>query len=215
LSFHAVSWVLKNSKERLGNRLVLIVLADHAHADGTNAFPSVDTIKTESYMSERNVRYALRALEQSGAIYRTGVHDSGTHIYAIGGMQDLQGGQSSNSDMQDIAPKRLEQPAPSEERLGGMDSQEIVAHYVEHAESLGVVIPRQTKGATAQQIGKLVQEGIDSCWILRAVELLTEKGLNPSTLPSLVVEAQREGKRNGKNGLTAAQILALPVEETL
>lgn len=107
---------------------------------------------------------------------------------------------------------RTRSASVSEEGIGAND---LVAHYVGHATSLGVVLPRQSKGAAAQQVGKLVREGIEPRWIRRALELLTEKGLNPASLPSLVVEAQREGQRNGKHGLTAAQILALPAEEML
>ena len=211
MSVHAISWVLRNSKERLGNRLVLIVLADHAHGDGTNAWPSVATIKEEACLSERNVRYALRALEQSGAIYRSGRHESGTYIYTIAGVQDLPEGQSAEAYVQSFAPKPSEPPLKDSPR----GTQELVAHYVDHASLLGVVLPGQTKGATAQQIGKLVTEGIDPRWIRRASELLTEKGLNPASLPSLVVEAQREDHRQARNGLSAAQIRELPAEEAV
>ena len=56
MSVHVISWVLSHSEERLGNRLVLIVLADHAAKDGSDAFPSVNTIAQEARMSKRAVR---------------------------------------------------------------------------------------------------------------------------------------------------------------
>src|SRR5688572_23904285 len=44
VSIHVMSWVLKNSETRLGERLVLLVLADHADEAGKNAWVSVNTI---------------------------------------------------------------------------------------------------------------------------------------------------------------------------
>ena len=88
MSVHVLSWVLKNSDETLGRRLVLIVLADHARDDGTGAWPSVQTIARETRMSERQVQRCLRDLEGSEAIERTGRHRvegqrHGTFIYAV------------------------------------------------------------------------------------------------------------------------------------
>ena len=44
--------------------LVLIVLATHAHEDGTSAFPAVETIAAKARVTRRTVQYALRRLEQ-------------------------------------------------------------------------------------------------------------------------------------------------------
>lgn len=84
MSVHVMSWVLRNSEERLGRRLVLLVLADHASEDGTGAWPSVATIAREARMSESQSRECLRRLEDSGAIRKTGEKSSsGTYIYDV------------------------------------------------------------------------------------------------------------------------------------
>lgn len=49
-------------------RLVLAVLADHAHADGTAAFPSKQTIADVVGITARNVALHLRKLEAQGLI---------------------------------------------------------------------------------------------------------------------------------------------------
>lgn len=73
MSIHVMSWVLRHSEERVaGRRLVLLVLADHAHEDGRCSWPSIKTIAHEARMSERGVQYALRELEESGRIIRDG-----------------------------------------------------------------------------------------------------------------------------------------------
>jgi hypothetical protein len=47
---------------------VLMVLCDHAHKDGTGAWPAVATIAAEARMTERSVQRALKALRQRGLI---------------------------------------------------------------------------------------------------------------------------------------------------
>lgn len=88
MSVHVVSWVLEHSDAKLGERLVLLVLADHAEHDGTNAWPAVATIARQTRLSERQVQRCLRALEARGEITKTGSHRAGaqrygTHVYAV------------------------------------------------------------------------------------------------------------------------------------
>jgi hypothetical protein len=68
VTVHVTSWVLRNSRATLGSRLVLLVLADYADEDGGSCWPSVATIARESLLSERQVQYCLRHLEQLGEI---------------------------------------------------------------------------------------------------------------------------------------------------
>lgn len=107
LSVHAISWVLRYSEAELGDRLVLIVLADHAHADGTKAYPSLGTLAAESRMSERQVRRCLRNLEASGAISRTGTTPRGINVYHVhmeGHIVPPQGAEMSPPGGQDVPP---------------------------------------------------------------------------------------------------------------
>jgi hypothetical protein len=48
--------------------IVLVGLANHADPDGRNAFPSLRRLAGYTRLSERTVRYALRALEDLGLI---------------------------------------------------------------------------------------------------------------------------------------------------
>lgn len=78
-----MSWVLRESEAHLGDRLVLLVLADHAREDGTSAWPSIETIAHQSRLSERQARRCLRNLEEAGEIVETGKSRKGTHIYSF------------------------------------------------------------------------------------------------------------------------------------
>jgi DNA-binding Lrp family transcriptional regulator len=83
MSIRAMTAVWEHSRQTLGTRLVVLALADYAHDDGGNAYPSVSTLAAKAYMSERNVQYALRRLEQAGEIERQGTHVSGATIWRI------------------------------------------------------------------------------------------------------------------------------------
>jgi hypothetical protein len=77
MSVQALSWVLENSAARLGARLVLIALANHAHDDGSNAYMSQATIAREARLTVRQVRRCLNELETSGEIIRSGKTEHG------------------------------------------------------------------------------------------------------------------------------------------
>ena len=68
MSVQALSWVLEQSPARGTDRLVLLSLANHAHPDGSHAWPAVATIAREAGVSERSAQRALRSLEELGAI---------------------------------------------------------------------------------------------------------------------------------------------------
>lgn len=86
MSVVPLSWVLKKSPvDEPSDRLVLIALADCAHDDGTNAFPSVETLATMARVSERTVQRALNRLVKGGAIRLDGKAPNGsqTNCYTI------------------------------------------------------------------------------------------------------------------------------------
>lgn len=63
-----MSWVIEHSKQKGSSFVVLLMIANHAHSDGTNAFPSYDTIARESRISHRQVTRIIPKLEASGEL---------------------------------------------------------------------------------------------------------------------------------------------------
>lgn len=49
-----------------GEMLLALALADHAHDDGTNIYPSIAQLSEKTRQSERSVQYQLRKMEESG-----------------------------------------------------------------------------------------------------------------------------------------------------
>ena len=71
MSVEAIAWVLNHAPvESPVSKLVLVALANHAHPDGSAAFPSVATICRYTCLSERSVRQHLDNLEALGIIRR-------------------------------------------------------------------------------------------------------------------------------------------------
>lgn len=132
MSWQAATFVTQNSKHKGSYLLTLLMIANHAHADGTGAWPSIATLAKETRLSERGVQYCIQKLKESGEL---GVipdgGPKGVNGYCIIGMtqtlrqsksgmtQDLPAVTQENwpDDATAIAPKRneisLERSAPS------------------------------------------------------------------------------------------------------
>lgn len=66
MSIQAIAWVLENSGAEMGDRLVLLAIANHCDGAGYNAYPSVDQIAVEARVSRRTVFRSLESLELQG-----------------------------------------------------------------------------------------------------------------------------------------------------
>lgn len=72
MSIEAIHWALNAARPPRDRRdasslaMVLVGLANYADPDGCNAFPSLARLARYTRLSERSVRYALRALEELG-----------------------------------------------------------------------------------------------------------------------------------------------------
>jgi hypothetical protein len=83
MSIKAIQVVLDESRHKGSALLLMVVLANYAHDDGTYAFPSVATMTRYTRLTRKNVQLLLRKLEQSGELTSMGIHTSGTTIYRL------------------------------------------------------------------------------------------------------------------------------------
>ncbi len=71
MSIQAMTWALEQQLVTDATaRHVLLCLANYANQDGRGAFPSVETLKADTGLSERTIRYKLDDLERAGVIRR-------------------------------------------------------------------------------------------------------------------------------------------------
>lgn len=69
MALDPILWAMKDAPVRdAGERMILMVLAEHADEDGCNAFPSISTLARYALCSTRNVQLKLRALADRGLI---------------------------------------------------------------------------------------------------------------------------------------------------
>lgn len=87
MSWEATTYVTKFSGHKGAAYLTLLILANRADPDGSNAYPSVETLARETRMSARQTRRILRVLEASGEVCAEGKSKYGTTNYRIVGVQ--------------------------------------------------------------------------------------------------------------------------------
>ena len=83
MALNVLTWVFYNSPTVKSDRLVLLALADNAHDDGAGAYPSVETLARKAGLSKRATQYALRSLEEVGAIEEVGKSRYGTTEWCV------------------------------------------------------------------------------------------------------------------------------------
>jgi hypothetical protein len=84
MSIQAVAWVLERSKVKLGARLVLIAIANHADERGDNCWPSIELLAREAGMTARQVYNVMPKLVESGELeILRGMGPRGVHRYRI------------------------------------------------------------------------------------------------------------------------------------
>lgn len=87
MSWQAASFVTEHSQHKGSYLLTLLMIANHAHADGTGAWPSIATLARETRMSERGVQYCIQKLRDSGELeVIADGGPKGVNGYSIAGM---------------------------------------------------------------------------------------------------------------------------------
>src|SRR5262245_27068310 len=84
MSIKVMSHVWTHSKQRGSYLVTMLAIADYAHDDGKNAYPSIATLAKKTRMTERNVQLVLRKLvddEELVIEFNAGPH--GCNRYAI------------------------------------------------------------------------------------------------------------------------------------
>ena len=70
MSIEAMVWVLDQTGVMTTNeKFVLLGIANHASRDGSNAFPSVDTLCGYTELSRSTVNRAIKSLQDKGVLY--------------------------------------------------------------------------------------------------------------------------------------------------
>ena len=91
MSYEATDAVLKLSRARGTERLILLILATHANPVSGEAWPSIATLATESMMGGRQVQALIRRLQVSGELsIEQGRGRKNTNTYRVTCMEKVQ-----------------------------------------------------------------------------------------------------------------------------
>jgi hypothetical protein len=84
VSVQAISWVIEKSSHKGSSFVLMLVVANHAHSDGTGSYPSVETLAREARISVRQVFRLIPKLVRSGEL-RAEAHAGprGTTLYSL------------------------------------------------------------------------------------------------------------------------------------
>lgn len=157
-----MTWVLDNSESTSGARLVLLVLAEHAHDDGSESYPSVETIMRRTRMSRRGVQEALRRLESDAHIAQDGVSRKGTVVYRVvmgaqnprgRGLQREGGAADAPEPSIGTRPNKKENAhASKREELNGKAPDGFPVELRRHANEVYVILKRVAEVHGAQRV---------------------------------------------------------------
>lgn len=112
MSIEAMTWALGVPVG--GNQKVMLLgLANHAHPDGSEAYPSLDTLATYGCCNRSTARRNVRSLEDDGWIERDGDGPKGTAKYRLrmGGGNLPPGGAGATGGVAPVQPEPSLEPS--------------------------------------------------------------------------------------------------------
>jgi hypothetical protein len=84
MSIQAMTWVIKNSRHKGSSFVVLLMIANHTHSDGSGAFPSFECLAQESRITPRQIANIIPILERSGELFvEHAKGPGGTNLYSL------------------------------------------------------------------------------------------------------------------------------------
>jgi hypothetical protein len=114
LSYQAVEWVQKHAGTRSAvEQAITMVIASHAHKDGTGARLSLETIAREARVNRRTAQRTLKHLTNGAQVLTSARSGRSVYHFTILGMQvglfdDLMGGRESRKGRHSAAPGAAE-----------------------------------------------------------------------------------------------------------
>lgn len=121
MSVEAVAWAL-NVPVGGNQKVVLLGLANHAHHDGTGAYPSLDTLARYAHCDRSTAKRNVRKLRDAGWIIEEGRGPHGQVAYAMRMGAREQGGQNAPGGTGAPPGGALAPPEPSIEPSSSLES---------------------------------------------------------------------------------------------
>jgi len=211
-----MSWVWSHSSSKGTERLILLAIADNARDDGSDAYPSIETLARKAGgLDERTVQRAITRLVELGELevtegggrgrsnrYRVVMRNPGAAPVNPGDFAPNPGG-IAPKPRQDATRTILE---PSENHPESLrDSGAEIATTDEEAYTAQTVVaafvdrcpqrpPGKVIGHLSRLIKEMIEEGVPKRALWTGLLEWGARGLHPSALPSVVNAAMNRGQ---------------------
>jgi hypothetical protein len=187
-------------------RLAASVYCEFANGEGVlDPAPSMETIAAGMAVALSTAHKGRQELEAAGWLSISRRPGRPSRIVLASAHQPLRHTEGSNEPTPPKTPpptppktpppdgaepdNQLNQRARGGELALAARPQELVRRYVDRLRAEGIPVPRKQVGHVAGMVGELARDGVPAETIERALELMHERRLHPSTLASLVIEA--------------------------
>ncbi len=195
-------WIIRDAGLSDKAIRLFLVLMDHANSDG-ECFPTRGTIARYMGCTTRTVSTARAELEAAGILQvRERRRDDGGqaaneyHLFIDPPLQSVAGASvklASRQEVESLEVESIKSPPGDGAAVAVIEpqppAQAVIAFYVDACRELGAEPPRRLIGQVARHVGELLSEGQPPEIVAKALELMIEKRLHPSTLATLIVEA--------------------------
>lgn len=169
MSVQAMSWVIEHSQHKGSSFVVLLMIANHAHSDGSGAYPSFDTLARESRITVRQVTNIIPLLERSRELtVQRGAGPHGTHLYSLSMLQDrLPMENSSNGkplvpiSNEPLEPSKELREPPKVAALPVWVPEQEWKEFVEMRQKIRAPMTEAAKKRTLDDLWKLMNAGQD------------------------------------------------------
>ena len=223
MSGKAMGWVWDQDISR-DEKFILLAYADHADHEGYNVYPAVATVAKKTGYSERSVQRATRKLEDGGYLIPDGKSEYQTNKWRIpiyggdnmtpptDGGSILRGANLSGGDKNDtegvtkttqrgdtaMAPEPLIKPLIKQKEEDNITTEPfglLMDAFINESNIPAFGInPRDVEAGQ-----RMVQAGVTEADVIRAVQVLQDKGYNMVGLASVEKTTYNEaGKRKNK-----------------
>lgn len=210
-----MSWVIDHSAHKGGTLLTLLMIGNHAHSDGTGAYPSLKTLAGETRMSVRQVARNIEVLIESGELQAAkDAGPRGVTVYALPlvdkmssrstpivepkvtsatALVDISDGSSGH--LRQIQP--LIEPSKNRPEPGA----DFVAEYVDRYRDShrGESPQRALRARIGKEARRALAEGKSEGTVQRAVQRAARENKSPSALPLLIADEEGGHVRTNSN----------------
>lgn len=195
MSVEASRWAWKQRIADPTAKLLLLKLADQANDDGV-CWPSRRSLADDCGIGLSTISRKTAELADAGLLTieqrerGDGSHTSNLYRLAISDYPPSQIEKGAFSAVTthepSFEPNGLRANALKPPRT---PSQDLVAYFVDRSREANAAVPKRVIGQVAKLVGEMVSEGISPEQVRAGIDLMLERRMHPSTLPSAVHSA--------------------------